>query len=73
VAKLVMRISYTLCVICVLLALIIRILAVFGSTTTLFSSRALPIGYHSFVDGVWIFSLLTLSSASVEFINRRFQ
>ncbi len=72
-AKLVMRICYLLCMLCALLAVITRILSAFGSTAVLFSSRALPIGYHSFMDGVLLFFMLTLASASVEFIDKRFQ
>jgi hypothetical protein len=66
-----MRISFLLCLISVICALITRILAAVGSSAMFFSSRALPIGYHSFVDGVIIFFMLTLASASVAFIEKR--
>jgi hypothetical protein len=53
------------------LAVITRFLATVGGTATLFAGRALPIGYHSFMDGVLLFFMLTLVSASVEFVDKR--
>ncbi len=70
-AKLTMRICYLLCLLCGLLAVITRFLATVGGTATLFAGRALPIGYHSFMDGVLLFFMLTLVSASVEFVDKR--
>ena len=72
-AKLIMRISYMLCVLCGVLALGARIVATFVGTSTLFSGHVLPIGYHSFMDGVLLFFMLTLASASVEFVDKRTQ
>jgi hypothetical protein len=66
-----MRISYLLCVVSVICALITRVLAAVGASAMFFSSRALPIGYHSFVDGVLIFFMLTVASAGVAFIEKR--
>lgn len=69
-AKLVMRASYYLCVLCAVLALITRILASVGSVAAAFVGRALPIGYHAFMDGVFLFLALVLASASVVFIDK---
>jgi hypothetical protein len=71
VTKLIMRVSLMLCVLCALLALITRFMATVGGTSALFSGRALPIGYHSFMDGVLLFFMLTVASASVEFVDNR--
>lgn len=70
-AKLVMRASYALCLLCAVLAVISRVLALFGSTSALFVGRALPIGYHSFMDGVLLFFMVTLASAGVAIIEKR--
>ncbi|MFZ3380761.1 MAG: hypothetical protein WA823_11690 [Candidatus Acidiferrales bacterium] len=72
-AKLVMRISYALCLLCAVLALITRVMATFASTAELFAGRALPIGYHSFMDGVLLFFMVTLASAGVVFVDKRSQ
>lgn len=72
-SKLVMRISYWLCLLCGTLAVITRLLAALGSTSTLLTGRALPIGYHSFMDGVLLFFMLTVASASVTFAEKRSQ
>jgi hypothetical protein len=72
-AKLIMRISYLLCLLCAVLALGARTVATFVGTSTLFSGRALPIGYHTFLDGVLLFFMLTLASASVAFVDKRSQ
>jgi hypothetical protein len=71
VAKLIMRISYILCLLSGALAVVARIVATFVGTSTLFSGHVLPIGYHSFMDGVLLFFMLTLASASVEFVDKR--
>jgi|HubBroStandDraft_5_1064220.scaffolds.fasta_scaffold27179_3 hypothetical protein len=70
-AKLVMRISYMLCLLCGVVALIMRILNAINGNTLLFAGRALPIGYHSFMDGVLLFFTITLASAAVAFIDQR--
>jgi hypothetical protein len=70
-AKLVLRASYALCLLCAVLALITRILASVGGTSAFFAGRALPIGYHSFMDGVLLFFMVTLASASVVFVEKR--
>ena len=72
-AKQVMRLSYALCLLCAALALVTRILASFGASSALFTGRALPIGYHSFMDGVLLFFMVTLASAGVAFIDKRGQ
>jgi hypothetical protein len=72
-AKLVMRISYLLCLLCALLALLTRFMATFAGTAAFFTGRTLPIGYHSFMDGVLLFFMVTLASAGVVFVDKRSQ
>jgi hypothetical protein len=55
------------------LAVVTRLLASVGSVSSLFAGRSLPVGYHAFMDGTVLFCLLTVASASVEFIDKRFQ
>jgi uncharacterized membrane protein len=70
-AKLIMRVSYLLCLLCGVVALVMRIVAAFSGTALFFAGRTLPIGYHSFMDGVLLFFTLTLASAAVAFIDQR--
>jgi hypothetical protein len=69
--KQIMRLSYWLCLLSAGLALITRLLATIGTTAALFSGRTLPIGYHTFMDGVLLFFVLTIASASVAFTESR--
>jgi hypothetical protein len=71
--KLFMRGSWMLCLLNGMLAVVTRLLASVGSVSALFSGRSLPIGYHAFMDGALLFFMLTVASASVEFIDKRFQ
>jgi hypothetical protein len=66
-----MRISYILCLVCAACALISRIVAAFSTNSAILSSHALPIGYHSFMDGVLLFFWLTLASGVVAFVDKR--
>jgi hypothetical protein len=62
--KHVIRLSYMLCLLCAVLAILTRLLNAFGLPAALFIDRANPIGYHSFLDGVFLFFILTVASAS---------
>ena len=70
-AKLVMRISFLLCLVCGVLAVICRIAAAFNPNALILSGHSLPIGYHSFMDGVLLFFMLTLASGAVAFIEKQ--
>jgi hypothetical protein len=72
-ANLFMRGSWMLCLLNGMLAVITRVLASVGSVSAVFAGKSLPIGYHAFMDGALLFFMLTLASASVEFIDKRFQ
>jgi hypothetical protein len=71
--KQVMRVSYVLCLVSAVLALLTRVMASFSPTAMLFTGRALPIGYHTFMDGVLLFFMVTLASAGVAFVDKRTQ
>jgi hypothetical protein len=48
-------------------------MATFAGTAAFFTGRTLPIGYHSFMDGVLLFFMVTLASAGVVFVDKRSQ
>jgi hypothetical protein len=66
-----MRVSFLLCVLCGVLAVICRIVAAFNANALILSGHSLPIGYHSFMDGVLLFFMLTVAAGAVVFIDRQ--
>jgi hypothetical protein len=72
-AKLFMRGCWMLCLLNGMLAVITRVLASVGSVASVFAGKSLPIGYHAFMDGALLFFMLTVASASVAFVDKRFQ
>jgi hypothetical protein len=71
--KHIMRISYTLCLLCAVLAIIARILTALNLPSTLFTG--LPgnpnaIGYHSFMDGVILFFMTTVATAGYAWVKK---
>jgi hypothetical protein len=71
--KLVMRLSYWLCLLCALLALITRCLAALNLPSVAFvSSGANAVSYHSFVDGVLLFFATGLTTAAWVWVKQQF-
>jgi hypothetical protein len=55
--------SYWLGVVSVLLALVARILNIFGLTTILLQTRGNPISFRTFVDGALLFLMTSIATA----------
>jgi|HubBroStandDraft_6_1064221.scaffolds.fasta_scaffold303444_2 hypothetical protein len=71
--KLVMRLSYWLCLLCGLLALITRCLAALNLPSIAFvNSGVNAISYHSFVDGVVLFFMISLTTAAWIWVKKQF-
>ena len=71
--KLVMRLSYWLCLLCALLALITRGLAALNLPSVAFpGGGANSVSYHSFVDGVILFFLTGATTAAWVWVKKQF-
>jgi hypothetical protein len=71
--KLVMRLSYWLCLLCAVLALISRSLAALNLPSVAFvSSGVSAVSYHSFVDGVILFFMTSLATAAWVWVKQQF-
>jgi hypothetical protein len=71
--KLVMRLSYYLCLLCAVLAIITRCLEALSVSARLFASRPNAIGYHAFLDGVILFFMICVATACSAWVKRESQ
>ena len=71
--KLVMRLSYWLCLLCAVLAIVTRCLEALNVSATLFAGRPSAIGYHSFMDGVILFFMICVATACSAWVKRESQ
>lgn len=62
--KHIMRLSYGLCLLCAVLALIMRRLTAFNLPAIMFAGNAGAISYHAFMDGVILLFMTTLATAA---------
>jgi hypothetical protein len=70
--KLVMRLSYWLCLLCAALALITRGLAALNLPSVAFISSGISaISYHSFVDGVILFFMTGVTTAAYVWVKQQ--
>lgn len=71
--KLVMRLSYWLCLLSALLALVTRGLAALNLPSIAFTGSGVnSVSYHSFVDGVLLFFLTGLTTAAWVWVKKQF-
>jgi len=71
--KLVMRVSYLLCLLCAILALVFRALAAINLPAVVFvSSGVSAVSYHSFVDGVILFFMTSVTTAAWVWVKQQF-
>jgi hypothetical protein len=71
--KHIMRLSYGLCMLCAALALITRVLSALNMPAVLFRSSGLSaVSYHSFMDGVLLFFMTSLTSAAYVWVKKQF-
>ncbi len=68
--KHVMRLSYGLCLLCAVLALIARVLAAFSLPSQIFPGNPYGVSYHSFMDGVILFFMTSVATACFAWVKR---
>jgi hypothetical protein len=71
--KLVMRLSYYLCLLCAVLAIVARCLEALSVSAKLFAGRGNAIGYHAFMDGVILFFMLCVATACSAWVKKESQ
>jgi hypothetical protein len=71
--KYIMRASYGLCLLSAALALITRILSALNVPAVLFTGSGMSaVSYHSFVDGVILFFMTSLTTAAYVWVKKQF-
>jgi hypothetical protein len=71
--KHIMRVSYGLCLLCAVLALITRGLIALKMPAQIFTRGGnYAIGYHAFVDGVLLFFMTSLTTAAYVWVKKHF-
>jgi hypothetical protein len=71
--KHIMRLSYSLCLLCAVLAVITRCLSALSLPASLFAGatgNVYAIGYHSFMDGVMLFFMTTVATAGSAWVKK---
>ena len=68
--KQVMRLSYWLCLLCAVLAIVTRCLEALSVSATLFAGHPNAIGYHSFLDGVILFFMICVATACSAWVKK---
>jgi hypothetical protein len=72
--KHIMRLSYGLCLLSAVLALITRCLMALSIPAQIFTRSAnSAIGYHAFVDGVFLFCMTSLTTAAYVWVKKQFE
>ena len=62
--KYIIRVSYWLGILCVVLAFLARAINFLGPDSLHFYNQGNPVGYHSFLDGAVLFFLTAIATAS---------
>jgi hypothetical protein len=71
--KHIMRLSYGLCLLCAVLALITRCLMALNIPAVMFhGSGNSAVSYHAFIDGVSLFFMTSLSTAAYVWVKKQF-
>lgn len=72
--KHVMRLSYGLCLLCAGLALITRILSALSVPAVIFPASGMSaVSYHSFMDGVILFFMTSVTTAAYVWVKKQFE
>ncbi|MGH9744677.1 MAG: hypothetical protein ACRD59_01030 [Candidatus Acidiferrales bacterium] len=71
--KQIMRLSYGLCLLCAVLAVVTRCLQALNLYAALFAGRPYSIGYHSFLDGAILFFMTTVATACFVWVKKESQ
>ncbi|MGA8224392.1 MAG: hypothetical protein WB780_22290 [Candidatus Acidiferrales bacterium] len=68
--KILSRLSFWLCCVCAVFAIISRVLNAWGLPSSFLLERVNPIGYHSFMDGVLLFTMISIATACFAYVKR---
>jgi len=72
--KHVMRVSYILCLVCAVLALVTRGLSALNLPAVIFANSGLgSVTYHAFLDGVLLFFMTSLTTASYVWVKKQLE
>jgi hypothetical protein len=69
--KHIMRWSYWLGIVCVLLAMVARILNILGLSTMLLQTRGNPLSFRTFVNGALLFLITSIATAGFVWFKRQ--
>ena len=71
--KHIMRLSYVLCLLCAALALITRVLSALNVPSVIFPGSGMSaVSYHSFMDGVILFFMTSVTTAAYVWVKKQF-
>jgi hypothetical protein len=68
--KLLIRVSYWLGVVCIVLAVLSKVFNAIGMNVLQFMTRGNDVGYHSYVLGAVLFFLMAIATASFDSFNK---
>jgi hypothetical protein len=68
--KLLIRVSYWLGVVCIVLAVLSKVFNAIGMNVLQFMTRGNDVGYHSYVLGAVLFFLVAIATASFDSFNK---
>ena len=72
--KHIMRVSYGLCLLSAVLALITRVLSALNVPSVIFPGSGMSaVSYHSFMDGVILFFMTSLTTAAYVWVKKQFE
>jgi hypothetical protein len=72
--KHIMRLSYGLCLLSAALALIMRILSALNAPSVIFPGSGISaVSYHSFMDGVILFFMTSVTTAAYVWVKKQFE
>lgn len=72
--KHIMRLSYALCLLCAALALITRVLSALNLPAVIFAGSGMSaVSYHSFMDGVILFFMTSVTIAAYVWVKKQYE
>lgn len=70
-AKVLLKVSYWLGVICIAVAILSKALNAIGVNALVFNTRGNEIGYHTFIIAAAVFFLMAIATASLDSFDKR--
>jgi len=72
--KHIMRLSYGLCLLCAVLALITRGLSALNVPSVMFTGSGIyALSYHAFMDGVMLFFMTSVTTAAYVWVKKQYE